>query len=233
MPELNASSLKRKAIVLGFEDVLIPGKVEQNIDMKEVKKILSNLQELSKKFNLHVAVVSGYSEKIGQAKLKEFGLENFFEPDFVFFVSKHYLDSMQEIDKKRYADAIKKNPNYKDEYFKQYIIQRFSRDHNIPKNEIVYVGHDIWLEGFYTRRFSQIDFALIKSAYSHIGEKANEQVHHLVYINRTWNDIKKLLMTDNLKAEYSNLDAYVDNVIKEKLFEGTKIEGLVKKTIKK
>ncbi|MDO8537303.1 MAG: hypothetical protein Q7S21_00300 [archaeon] len=233
MPELNAEKLKKKAIFFGFEDVLVPGKVDKNIDLNEVKKILSNLQTLQNKFNLHVVVISGYSQKIGEKKLKEFSLEKFFNPDFVFFVSKNYLSSMQEIDRKRYEVAIKKDPNYKDEYFKQYVIQKFSKDHNISKKQMIYIGHDVWVEGFYTRRFSQIDFALIKSAYSQRGEKAQEPIKHLFYIQRKWKDIQKLLTLDELKAEYSQLDNYVTTVMKEKLFEGTKLEGLVNKSLKR
>ena len=232
MPELNAFTLKKKAIIFGFEDVLIPGKVEKSIDLNEVKKILTNLEMLRKKSGLHVVVISGYSQKIGEQKLKQYGLEKFFAPEFIFFVSKDYLNSMEEVDRKRYEESIKKNPSYKDEFFKQFVIEKFSKEHNIPKELMVYVGHDIWLEGFYTRRFSGIDFALIRSAHSHIGQRKPEEVKNLVYINRTWNDIKKLLMHETLGAKYEHLDNYVQNTIKEKLFEGTKLEGLVKKTIK-
>lgn len=226
---LKEQGLKKKVIVLGLEDVLVPGKVVKKVNGKEVEKILKNLKKLHKKIpRFQYFLVSGLREKQAKKLAKKYNLDKYFEEQNMYFVTEKYIWEKKEIDKKLYMQNIEKNERFKDEFFKQYVIDLLEKELKIGKHEMLYIGHDVWSEGFYTHRFSKIDFALIKSSYSHLDEKKEFLVKGLTYIERKWKDVKKLIEGKNPKPDYSGLEKFVYNTMKEALFKGTKMEGISK-----
>ncbi|MFH0714798.1 MAG: hypothetical protein V1847_04015 [Candidatus Diapherotrites archaeon] len=138
------------------------------------------------------------------------------------------MDAKTEVDRKLYDEHLAKNPAFKDEYFKQQTIEQIVKTLGMQKEEVQLVGNDVWTEGFYTRRFSGVDFALIRTAHSALGERKKEEVSKLVYIDRKWKDIESLLKGEKPKPSLEGLDKFVYQTMRDKLFEGTQIGGMAK-----
>jgi hypothetical protein len=206
--------MQKSLVFLGLEDVLIPGKVDQGIDSTEVKFILEKLREES-----HPILLTGYSEEIALEKIEKYELGQYFHKDDIFTVDKAYIETKEEEDKKRYFGFIEKDPFFKDEYFKQTVIERFSTEKGIPKGEMVLIGHDLWFDGFYTMRFSKIDFALIESANSLRGEKSDKIIEGVTYINRTWEEVKRLLQGEREPADLKALNKFVFDFLKKQMMD--------------
>lgn len=223
------SCLAKKCLVFGFEDVLVPGSIEKDLKLNDVLEILKNLKKLEEKFpRFRFFAITGYSADEALKRLEKYGLKEFFPEGRLFFVNKEYLAGREEIDRKLYEQNLKKNPEFKDEYFKQVVIEEIQKKFDYKPEEMVFVGHDLWTEGYYTLRFSKIDFALIRSAHSSLGEKKAGEIKNLIYIERDWKDIEKLVKGEFPKPDYALLEKFVLNKMKEKLFEGTQLGTLSK-----
>lgn len=225
---LETKKLVKKALFLGVEDVLVPGKVDSTVDNKAVKEILQNLSQLEKKVpDFRFFILTGYNQKIGSELLKKYGLDSFCPEKRCFFVNPDYLASKEKIDREIYAAELKKDPLFKDEYFKQIRVNQLSEKLSIPKEKMVMIGHDLFFGAFYTNRFSGIDFALIRSAVSMRGQKFQQPlVKGLTYINRAWPDIRKLLMGQFPAADYSSLKNMIQSLLARELVSGQTVEQI-------
>lgn len=214
-------ALRKTALFLCMEDVLVPGKIDSGVDAAEVRKILGNLHRMEEKNALTMVLISGYCEKIAKRLVGKFGLGSFFRGENIFSVTEDYINSKAEIDREMHLANLKKDASFKDEYFKQHIIRQFL-EKGIPKEQMLLIGHDAWTDGFYTMRFSGIDFALVREAYSERHKAARERVKGLVYIKRKWGDIRRVIKNFP-KPDYSALDRHCYETMKEHLLGDAKI----------
>lgn len=231
LSEIAFNQLKKKGIIFGLEDILIPGKMDESVNMGDVKTILTELSSLEKKFGekgFRLILLSGLPEKVARQKVQENQLENYFKPDHLFFVSEAYVNAKAEVDKVLYQQHLEKDPQFKDEYFKQVMIEKMVNDFNLDKKDLVLIGNDVWTEGYYTDRFSKIDFAIIESASASLGVKKVDKIPSICYIQRTWEDIQKILLEPFPVHDPAPLEKFVFKVMSEKLTEGTQIGGLTK-----
>lgn len=224
---LDTQKLEKKCLILGLEDVLVPGKVEKKVNGKEVKEILSNLEKLEKAVpDFHFFISSGHSEQNALDLMKKNGLEKWFSKERCFFVTPEYVEEKEDVDKNLYKKYVEKDPLFKDEFIKQKVVEKLIEKYHFSKEQMVLVGHDLWFAAFYTTRFSGIDFALIKSAFSVRHEKESALVKGLVYISRTWSDIRKLLSGGFPKAEYAFLNAHIQSLLQKELLSRETMEKL-------
>ncbi|MBU0636381.1 hypothetical protein KKE06_05130 [Candidatus Micrarchaeota archaeon] len=225
---LNTEKLVKTAVILGLEDVLVSGKIDPSIDSKSVQTILENLQKVEKKVKgFHFFLVTGYTKEKVIPLLEKAGLKDFFDEKHLFFVTKEYIDSKEEVDRKLHETELEKDPFFKDEYFKQVTVDKISEELNIPKQKMILIGHDLWFTGFYTMRFSKIDFALIRSALSNRGKPQQEIIKGLTYFNRTWVDFRKLLTGSFPVSNNAFLDRYIQEFLKKELLGEKGINSLV------
>ncbi len=225
---LETNKLVKKALFLGVEDVLVPGKVDAKVDNKAVKEILKNLSLLEKKVpDFRFFILTGYNQKTGSGLLKKNGLDSYCSKERCFFVNPDYLDSKEKLDREIYEAELKKDPLFKDEYFKQIMVNQLSEKLGIPKEKMVMIGHDLFFGAFYTNRFSGIDFALIRSAVSMRGQKFGQSpVKGLTYINRTWPDIRKLLTGQFPSADYGFLKNAIQSMLARELVSGQTMQQI-------
>lgn len=231
MTDLAFADLKKTAIIFGLEDILIPGTIEPTLNMEEVHHLLKELSELERKYEndgFHIFLMTGLPSAVAMKKIHEHKLGEYFKAGHVFSVDQDYLMSKEEIDRSLYQKNIEKNPHFKDEYFKQVMIEKIAKDFNIEKEKMILIGNDVWTEGYYTCRFSKIDFAIIKSASASLGEKKEGLIPGVVYIERTWDAIQKILLEPIPPHDCVALEKFVFKIMGEKLTEGTAIGGLAK-----
>jgi hypothetical protein len=225
---LETEKLVKTTLFLGVEDVLVPGKIDSKIDNKAVKEILKNLLLLEKKVpGFHFFVLTGYNQKIGTELLEKNGLFTFLLPGHCFFVNEEYLSAKEPVDREIYEQEIKKDPLFKDEYFKQVMVNQLNEKFSIPKEKMVMIGHDLFFGAFYTNRFSGIDFALIRSALSMRGQKYGQPIRGLTYINRSWSDIRKLLTGQFPVPDYGPLKNAIQSLLGKELISSQTMQGIV------
>lgn len=220
-------NLKKKAILFALEDVLIPGNVDKKVSREKVEQILGNLSDMEEKGLVRLFLITGLDKKVAVKKIQKYGLKKYFKKENIFYVTKEYISQKDKIDKKRYFDSLKEDPEFNDDYFKQYIINKIIDEGRIPKEEMLFVGHDLITDGFYTIRFSGIDFALLKESLSERNEKAKHKIKGLVYIKREWKDVRKALYAKLPEPDYRILDNHVFEQMKQRLFEGTELQPFI------
>lgn len=222
----NGQNLKKKILVFDLEDILISGQIAKNIDKKKVFDVLEKLSALEKNVPaFRLFLVSGYSKKEGMKKLAENNLLRFFKPGHVFFPEKGYLNSMAEVDKARYSQRLAKDPLFQDEYFKQVVLEKISKDFQFEKSRMVFIGHDLLTEAFYSQRFSKVDVALVKEALSLRHQKTKNLVKGLIYLNFSWADFKKLLLGKKPAPDYSFLKRFIENYLQREIIGGMQINA--------
>ncbi len=229
MPKLDLipeQQLKKHAVVFCLDNVLIPGEIAQKINKNAVEEILNNLHEMETRYkNFHVFVVSG--AKTGEAKniIAENGLNPYFNGANIFGVTQEYVDSKEPIDKERYEIELQKNPRFRDEFFKQYAIDReIVEKRGIPRESILLICHDLLTDAFYTLRFSQVDFALVKDALSYRHLPIKEVIKGLAYLNMSWKDFRKLLLGKSRKGDTKFLESYVYSRLQKDVIGGFGID---------
>ncbi len=214
--------LKKKCIAFDLEDVLAIGAISGEIMQAKALELLEKLSLLEKNVPVFkLALVSGYSAEEGWKKLNAAGVQKFFRPENIFFAEKEYVDSMGEIDRKRHLENIGKNPLFQDDYFKQKALAKLVEAERLEKNEIVFVGHDLLTDAYYSQRFSCIHAALIKNALSLRHAKSKIIVKGLTYLALDWKDFKKLLLGKKPEPDYSFLKRFIENYLSQELVGGT------------
>ncbi|MBS3057478.1 MAG: hypothetical protein J4415_02510, partial [Candidatus Diapherotrites archaeon] len=128
MPKLDLipeQQLKKHALVFCLDNVLIPGDIAQKINRNEIEEILQNLREMELRYkNFRVFAVSGAKAREAKGIIAENGLNAYFDDANIFGVTQSYIDSKEAIDKERYKIELQKNPRFRDEFFKQYAIDK-------------------------------------------------------------------------------------------------------------
>ncbi|MBU0662465.1 hypothetical protein KJ891_03300 [Candidatus Micrarchaeota archaeon] len=220
---------RKTAVFICLEDVLVPGSVDKKADKGEVKQILENLHRLEQKGELNLFLLSAWPEKNAKKIIEKHGIAKFFKKENIYAVTKSYIEAKPEVDRALHEKNLGEDPHFRDEYFKQYTLMEFEKCTGTPRFEMLLIGHDLWTDGFYSMRFSKVDFALIGEAYSerHVKKKKGERVKGLVYVPRKWGAIKKII-ADFPKPDYTELDRHVFDTLKLHLLEGTKLAPLVK-----
>jgi hypothetical protein len=206
---------ERKFVLLGFENVIVPGIIGAGLNDSERKKVLAGLSEMEKEGRIKLFLVSGCSKEMLEKRLDEYQVRGFFRPENIRFADDRYIEKREEIDRKRYAEALKENPEYDDEYLKVQFIEELIAA-GTPKESIIFFGHDLMTDAYYLRRYCGTDTALLKSSLSFNNKKA-EIVKGLIYVSNQWDDFRDVV-TGRKKAEsYSGLEDAVFRTLREGL----------------
>ena len=222
---------EKKLIVLGFEDVLVPGKVVDKVNEEKVKEILKELSLLEKEGKIKLVLAAGIKKGIREKKLAEHGLKWFFKEKNIHHAHEKYISKREEIDQKRHKEAVEKNPAYDDEYLKVQVVQHLIEE-GTAKEEIVFFGHDLMSDAYYLKRYCGIDCALLKKHLSFRNEKT-DLVKGLIYVNLDWEDFKKVIYGKKKAETYALLEHRVFAVLKKEIFGDQLLKAAAQKAIEK
>ncbi len=222
---------EKKLIVLGFEDVLVPGKVVDRINKENVKEIVKELSGLEKEGKIKLVLIAGMKEEVLEKKLTEHGLKEFFKEENIHHAHEKYLSKREEIDRKRHEEAVKNNPAYDDEYLKVQVVQHLIEEGAV-KEEIVFFGHDLMSDAYYLKRYCGIDCALLKKHLSFRNEKT-DIVKGLIYVNLAWEDFRKVIYGNKKAENYAMLEHRVFSVLKKEIFGDRLLKAAAQKALEK
>lgn len=107
------------------------------------------------------------------------------------------------------------------------IIQKFLKENNFESKDAILFCEDIWVDAYYTTRFSKIDFALFENNLRDRGKKT-DRISGLAYFNLDFNSVK-ILIENFSKTDLSLLDKFVFTKMQETLLKDVDFSNVVKK----
>ena len=208
-----------EGILLSHEDY--------STDSKRVFNFVDKLATFCKKENIDLYLISGFHEVIAKKEFKKSGLEKYFDKKHFLFVNEEYILGKADVDEKIHRDSLKEDEMFVDSYFKQVAIQKIIEEDNVSSDEVLLLGNDIWVDAYYTTRFSKVDFALFEENILQRGNKA-KSLEGLAYFSLEFNSVKSLL-EDFPIVDLKSLDKFVFDTMKKVIMDNVDLSGVAKK----
>lgn len=202
-------------------------------DAKKVADFLTKLTSFSKKNKIELYLLSAYHESVAKPIYSEAKLSKFFDKEHCLFVHDDYIQSKAEVDKKIHLDNLAKDKNYGDTYAKQVLISELLNKKDMSMGDALLLADDVWVDGYYSIRFSKIDFAIFENNILDRG-KPIQRFSGLAYFNFDFDSVKQLI--ENFPVvNTAALEKYVFEVMKaalvgDKVMDSIKT-GLIKKSL--
>ena len=229
--KLLKNNVVKKNFFFCLDDILLFKEGNKKVTEKEVIDLLSFMQGLEKEGFVELFLLAGLQEEKAEEKIKNHSLDQFFKKENIFHVNKEYVESKEELDKERHLAQLEKDPFFDDKFFKQTVLMNLLKENKITNENTALICHDIWFDAFYSIKFSGVDFFLVEKNLSERNHLIPEKINGLNYIDFKESDFKKIILGKFPKQDILFLETYIFNKLKLELFEGTKIDSLVKKSV--
>lgn len=200
-----------------------------SVDVDKAKTFVKELTDFCDSKGIKVFFLSGFHKNVVLEKIKKSFFNDFFSEDTFFCVDDSYIAGKEETDAKLHKDNLEKDSYFRDAYFKQTIINSKLKELSLEPKDVLLLGNDIWVDGYYTMKFSKVDFALFKDNLMDRGKPA-EPISGLAYYTLDFDSVK-LLLENFPKVDFSALDKYVFNTMKDVLLKDVDFSGVVKKAM--
>ena len=200
-------------------------------DKKRVSEFIKKLFTFCKTKKIELYLLSGYHEKIAKKEFEKSGLSKYFDKKHFLFVDDAYISQKADPDEKIHRDSLDKDPEFVDSYFKQVVINKFKDEKSFEQKDVLLLCNDIWVDGYYTTRFSKVDFALFEENILERGVSA-ERISGLAYFSLDFNSVK-ILLTSFPEVNFKNLDKFVFETMKKVIMGSVDLSGVVKKIVNK
>ena len=213
-----------------MENILVPGNAVSDVDVSSSKVFLQAFSEYASKKSIQTFLISSHSHEWALAKVAEHGLDVFFPVERVFGVTEAYVNAMEPIDRVRYDAKLKEDPACTDEYYRQVaMLEIISKNHFI-RGECLLLGQDYWFDGFYTRRYAQIDIVFIEPRLTSRAKPILEKISGLWYAPLELKPLQKILDGTASRSNYAPLDTWTSVTLTEELL-GAKDFNMIKRVI--
>lgn len=234
MSSSNASNVSvsapKKVVFFLLENILVPGKAISDVDVSASKVFLQSFAEYASKKNIQSFLLSSHSEEWARAKVVEHGLDVFFPVARVFGVNAAYVDAMEPIDRVRYDAKLKEDPACTDEYYRQVAMLEIIAKNHFSRDECVLLGQDYWFDGFYTRRYAQIDVIFVEPRLTSRSNPILEKISGVWYAALDLKPLQKILEGRVERPNYAPLDTWTSVTLTEELL-GAKDFNMIKRVI--
>jgi hypothetical protein len=197
-----------KHIIFGLYDVLIKGNQYKDMQLE----YLNDLKTFCKENNIKMYLVTGLRKEIGESIIKEHNLLDYFEESNIAYIDDSYLNSLSPEDKELKEKKFKENPNSEDDYHKIH----FLKQNKLDIDDSLVVGHDIWTDAFYIRRYTKANVILIKETISNNHKPFIEEIKKLHVITPDYELFKKYLI-ETPEFDYSYLNSYATKALQRSL----------------
>jgi len=204
----------KKLCFIEMEGILAP-LGNYSPDKEKVTLFLNELTSFSKKNKIELFLVSGHHEPIAKQILHKHEFSKFFDENHFLCVDELYISKKEVADRDLHKENLKKDKFFLDNYFKQVAIQQLLKEKDLNERDALLLSDDIWVDGYYTTRFSKIDFAIFEENITDRGNKV-DRINGLAYFSFDFSSVKKLL-SDFPKVDLSGLDKYVFEIMKKVL----------------
>ncbi|MDD4251208.1 MAG: hypothetical protein PHX27_03385 [Candidatus ainarchaeum sp.] len=214
----------KKLCFLNFEGFLV-NNLDYVVDEKKANFFIKKVFEFCKNNNIELFLISGLHEKVVLKKFENSFLKEFITKEHFFFVTDEYISLKHESDEQLHIDNLKNNEFFVDSFFKQTIISKLLAEKNISPNESILFCNDVWVDGYYTTKFSKSNFVIFENNITDRGKKI-DKINGLIYFNFDSNPNE---LFGELVIDYSSLNKYVFDVMKDVLLKDVDFSKLKKK----
>jgi len=198
-------------------------------DEKKVSEFIKRLSAFCKTKKIELYLLSGYHEVVAKKEFKESEIGKYFDKKHFLFVTEKYISDKAEVDEKIHRDSLDKDPGFVDSYFKQVAINKVISKNSLERNEILLLCNDLWVDAYYTTRFSKVDFALFEGNIQERGVPT-DRISGLAYFSLDFNSVKNLL-TNFPEVDLKLLDKFVFETMKKVIMSDVDLSGVVKKIV--
>ncbi len=220
----------KKICFLEMEGILTPFG-DYFPDEKKVRAFLSGLKEYSSKVGLELFLISGHNDSVANQKLCDNKLDDFFDSKHFLCVNEKYIAAKSEMDEQMHRESLAKDEEFLDTYFKQVIISDLLKAKGFSPKDALLLADDVWVDGYYTIRFSKIDFAIFGENVLDRGKRI-EKIDGLVYFSLEM-DLIKALVENFPQSDNSILEKYVFESMKKVLVGDDVVNAIKNGLIKK
>jgi len=200
-------------------------------DQKRVLKFLDTLCRFLKKNKINIYIISGHHEPIAIQKKSVLKFPKYIPLENFLFVDEEYIKNKAEMDHTLHRQNLSKDPEFVDTFFKQIVIQKILKEKKLSAKDALLLSDDIWVDGYYTTRFSKVDFAILSENVVDRGKKINP-ISGLAYFSLDFDSVKCLLINFPV-VDTSALDLYVFEEMKKVLVGQSFVDAVKRELIKK
>ena len=220
----------KRVCFIEFEGVFDSVK-DYSVDKENATKFAKKLSAYCNKNKIELFLISGLHEKVALKKYKTSFIKDIIKKENFFFVDEKYISNKSELDEKLHRENLEKDIGFEDSFFKQIIISKIVEEKKLAPYDILLLCNDVWVDGYYTMKFSKVDFALFEN---NLKDRSNpvERINGLAYFNFDFKTVKTLL-DDFPVIDYSSLDKFVFETMKKVLLKETDFSGLINKVSKR
>jgi hypothetical protein len=220
----------KKVCFIEFEGILAPFE-GYKLNTAKAKEFIEKLHKYCEENRIELILISGFHKNIAEKKFKTSFVNKYFKDHKFFYVDEKYLVSKEETDEKLHRDNLEKDKEFNDSYFKQVLIQQFMHDNKISSEDVLLLCNDVWVDAYYTTRFSKVDFAIFEDNVRERGNKI-DRINGLAYFNLDVDSVITLLKKFP-KVDTSALDKFVYKKMTESLLKDVDFSAVAKKAAEK
>lgn len=220
----------KKVVFFPLENILIPGPFVSQVNVSQTKRFLQSFSSYASKHAIFTFLISAFPRAVALEKVSEHSLSEFFSDENIFAVNSVYLEKMDPLDRARYDSKLKDNPACTDEYYRQAAMQEIMKTKSFSSSECLLVGNDFWFDGFYTRRYSQVDVVFVEPTFTSRGKPIVQKIDGLWYSPLSFKSFQKFLDGKISLPNYTPLDTWASVTLTEELL-GAKDFNMVKRVI--
>ncbi len=222
------AGIRKRSIFLKLGSIL----PKDGVGQPDAEKLISSLSFLSRlegKGDLTTYLVVGQEREKTWGRIESACIAKFIQPENMLFASREYIESKDEFDRRRHLSNLEKDPQFVDEYFTQLAIIGLIESGKVMREEAVLVGNDLWFDGFYTMRFSGIDFVLVQERLNERNIPLRERLDGLNYISISEQDMGKVAEWAFPQNNLRMLQNYVMDRLSRELLKDVDFSGLAEK----
>lgn len=197
---------------------------------RRAKVFFEQLSDFCTKNKILLYVLSGFHESVAHKKFDKSFLKEIHSKEHFVCATEKYILSKNSDDEKVYREKLSLDPEFNDSYSKQVFIEDILKQKKVSQKDALLLGDDIWVDGYYTTRFSKINFALFEENLTD-RSKRTERINGLAYFSLDFDSVK-LLLEKFPQVDTSSLDKYVFETMKKALV-GDSLNDAMKKVAKK
>lgn len=199
-------------------------------DKLRVNSFLGEMKNFSKSANVEFFLISGHFKDLAIKRFSSFDFGLFFDEKHFLFVDESYISKKAEVDRLVYEENLSKDPDFVDSYFKQVKMQDIIKKMGLEPKDALLLSDDLWVDGYYSLRFSKVDFAIFSENVLDRG-KPVDVMGGLAYFNLGFGSVRTLVenfpVTSNVGLEKYVFDSMKNVLIGEDFAD--KIKSGIKK----
>lgn len=209
-----------------MEGLLLSDK-EYEVNEGEAKVFLKELSDFCKGKEIKLCLISGFHEKVANKKFNDSYLKEYFDERNFLYVNENYIEEKGDNDKKLFLENLGKDPEFNDSYFKQVAMQKFLEENSIEKEAALLLSDDVWVDGFYSTKFSKIDFAIFED---NIVDRGNPigKIEGLPYFSFNFDSVKSL-MENFPVVDFFHLKKFVNDAMTKVLLKDVDFSKVIEK----